>query len=290
MARTVANLLALPLSYLLEFGVLAIGGLILAVRLRRSGFDRSCLSAEPVILLLGLTTLSALLVGSVMKSAIGNNDLGWRVTMFAQIALLIATAHVLAPLWQRYGTRAALRLPVVVGGLAAIGVCGVVYDLVMLRAFHATKMVVPGGNITAPHVELELRRAYEWLNAHVSRQTVTQHNPDASRVFASALYGRQRVGVSDLHTAYLLGAARHAVRGRLEQLMPIFKEALPAADVAARARYHGIDVLVISAIDPVWAARPAWLTTSPPLYASPQVRIIAMSTLTGGPTKAALAP
>ena len=47
----------------------------------------------------------------------------------------------------------------------------------------------------------------------------------------------------------------------------------------ARARRHGIAVLVVSAVDPVWAAKPDWLERKPALYASAHVRILETAAL-----------
>jgi predicted NUDIX family NTP pyrophosphohydrolase len=42
-----------------------------------------------------------------------------------------------------------------------------------------------------------------------------------------------------------------------------------------RARAKGIDVLVVSSADPVWSDRNGWVWSTPVLFASPHVRLIA---------------
>jgi hypothetical protein len=265
--RAMLRLLLLPLNYLHEFGLFALGA-YLFWRKRRP------LTRSDVASLLTLTALAAFLVGTFLRSAISNNDLGWRVMLFAQMPLLLWTAHVLQPFW-RAGPLAqfARRLPTTVGVLLAIGLGGLAYDLAMLRFGYAFQVRLPGGDLREPRVDLDLRRAYIWLNRNVPRDAVLQHNPDAERAFGFALYGRNPVGVSDRHSPFLLGASKAAVSRRLGALIPVFRDALSAEAVAETAERHGVRFLLVTAVDPVWQKRPAWLD-SPAVFAAPHVRVI----------------
>ena len=77
------NLIALPILYALELGFY---GFVLVITLltikRRRPLDRETLFE--------LTVFStSIVIASLLKSAIRNNDLGWRGLMFAQFVLII---------------------------------------------------------------------------------------------------------------------------------------------------------------------------------------------------------
>ncbi|HZS12256.1 MAG TPA: hypothetical protein VFA38_08400, partial [Nitrospirales bacterium] len=82
------NALALPLNYLIELGVFAVGGWLFWRRRRFMPEGR----AQQSLLLL---TAISLLVGTFLQSTVKSNDLGWRSLMFAQFALLLWTAAAL---------------------------------------------------------------------------------------------------------------------------------------------------------------------------------------------------
>jgi hypothetical protein len=267
-SRTLLRLVLLPLNYLHEFGLFALGGILFWSRRRRIA------PVNDTMRLLIASTLAAFLVGSFLRSTISNNDLGWRVMLFAQMSLLLWTAHVLAPLWRRVGIATfARRLPPAASLLLAIGLGGLAYDIAMLRFGYAFDIRLPGGDLREPRVDLDVRRTYDWLNRNVPRDVVLQHNPDAERAFGFALYGRNPVGVSDRHSPFLLGAAKAAVEQRLAAMLPIFRDAMPSAAVAATAHRHGIRLLLVTAVDPVWQKKPEWLT-GPALFETATVRVI----------------
>ncbi len=91
---------------------------------------------------------------------------------------------------------------------------------------------------------------------------------------ASDLFGFRR-------SASLFGAPEAAVTRRGNELFPIFALSLPVSVVRARAAANGIGALIVTADDPVWADRTSWVWTTPPVYASPRVRIVAVRALGG---------
>src|SRR4030095_6914710 len=83
-----------------------------------------------------------------------------------------------------------------------LGYCGVLYDLVALRAFQPLGLEAANEGVRIPlrrdtEVDRELRAAYEWIAANTDPHLVVQHNPDVTRAFSYGLYGRARVAVSD---------------------------------------------------------------------------------------------
>ena len=85
-ARYLGRLAALPANYLIEFGVFLIGS-YLYWRRRRSERDIGNETSR----LLTLSALAGLVLATFFKSTIVNNDLGWRVILFAQLAALLWT-------------------------------------------------------------------------------------------------------------------------------------------------------------------------------------------------------
>jgi hypothetical protein len=82
------------------------------------------------------------------------------------------------------------------------------------------------------------------------------------------------VAVADSE-ATLYGASKMEVSARLADIGPIFTTPLPAAQVRERAAAQGIDVLVVSSADPAWSDGRGWVWSTPAVFASPRVRLIA---------------
>lgn len=278
--RQLIGLAALPLNYAIEFGVLAVGAF--AFWRRRT---RATVHANRVAQLLTLSAVAALVIGSFVKSAIANNDLGWRVLLFTQVAATLWTAAVLEPYWIRFarggiGWRMpAMVPPRIVMATFAIGFAGMVYDLAALR-LHQPLAVSGIADVQAdPKVAHDIRAAYDWLNANIAHTAVTQHNPSVTRSFAYGLYGRMRVAVSDRHNAILFGARHDAALARLADLVPAFDEGLSVADAAARLDRNHVGLAVVTSADPAWAANHGWVWQAKPVYANAHVKVFAVSAL-----------
>jgi hypothetical protein len=273
-SHTAINLLLLPFNYLHELGLLLAGGIAYWLHPAFRNKPRN-----DVARLLIVSAGVAFLFGSFARSTIGNNDFGWRVMMFAQIPLLLWTAHMLAIHGHRsvapgLPLRAALaRSPRLFSILGLLGATGVAYDLAMLRAHVIVPLDIQQTGPRHAVVDLDLRRAYHWLNA-LPRSHVVQHNPMVVRALPYALYGRHRTGIADMHNATLLGAPLQEAQRRLADVGPIFTNNLDAAAVKARATAHGISLLVIAANDPVWARAPDWLVKSKAVYRNTSVIVL----------------
>jgi hypothetical protein len=273
------RLLLLPLNYLLEAG-LFVAGTLACIAHRRRHPARS----NEVARLLVVSAVVTLLTGSFVASTIANNDLGWRIILFAQLSALLWTAYVVLPFWQRLGRLNFMPRVVAVARLqflprplvlfAALGLAGAAHDVAMLRAYPLVNRGHPDAEKFDAAINHEIRAAYAWMAAHLLRTLVIQHNPDWARAFAFGLYGRHLVAVSDLHGAPLFGAAPADVSQRLRDLIPVFKQSLPASEVRTRLARHRVDIVVVAADDPVWLAAPQWLYATPALYQSEHVRIL----------------
>ncbi|MEJ7927250.1 hypothetical protein WG908_10850 [Sphingobium sp. AN641] len=253
MLSQVGNLLLLPVNYALEFGLFALGGAIaLSFALRRP--DR----VNDVAALLLASAITSLVIASFMQSVLINNDLGWRSTLLAQVAALVATVHVA----QYRGVKRHYRQAAIL--LGALGMAGTLYDVIGLRLIRQPYMparTVPQNR--APDIDLALRRAYGWADVHLPEGAVLQHAVGMDRrAFDFGLYGHRWPAVAD-QEASLFGAGQYAVLSRIALLKPIFTQRLAPDQLAARARAARVNYLLFTRNDPVWAS-----LTLPCLYRS----------------------
>lgn len=267
-----ARLVSLPLNYILEFGLLAVGSYLYW----RHAASRTAQDAgAETRRLLAVTALAGLLIASFLKSTIINNDLAWRAVLFAQIAAIVWSTAAFAPLLERAERGPFLRHAPATFVIAAIlGYGAVAYDLVGLRAYHGLGLGGEAGMRRDPVLDRELRGAYTWLARHPDPALVVQHNPDAERAFAYGLYGRSRVAIADRHNARIFGAAPGAVAERLNQLTPVYSGLLAGLEARARLATGHVGAIVVTSADPIWHDAGAWIWSAPTLFRSAHVRVI----------------
>jgi hypothetical protein len=280
------RLVALPLTYFL-LGGLAFVGSLLFWRRRGFRFGHPSETARAIT----ATAIGGLFVGSFFASTISLNDLGWRVVLLFQLAAVVWTTVLLAPVWERVarGGFAFARLGLVpreVLALFVLGYLGVAHELVGVRAYQALGMWTDQG-VTDARVDHDLRLAYEALARDVPATAVVQHNPDRVRAFAYGLYGRQRTAVADEHNGILFGAGKTDVARRIAALKPVFVEAMTARRARAVLAGETIDVVVVSALDPVWQAKGSWVFASPAVVSTPRVRVLRVDQLVDAPAQSA---
>ena len=261
----------LPLNYFIEFGIFAVGAVVY-------WRERQAPATETARILV-YAAVAGLLLGTFTRSTVINNDLGWRVVLLPQLAFLIWTAAVIMAHSRtgQFQFADIRRWPSAMGALLIVGYAGNAYEFVSIRAYPllAPSIVFAPKIAIHPELDAELASAYGWANGHVPRNAVLQHNPVAApRVLDFGLYGRNRVVVADSE-ATLYGASKAEVDARLAAIGPIFTAPLTAPQVRDRAAAEGIDILVVSAADPIWSDTHGWVWSSPSLFASPHGRLIA---------------
>ncbi len=268
------RLLLLPLNYLLEAGTAVAGTLAFWAHRRRQKH-----APNDVAHLLAISAAVSVLIASCVASVIANNDLGWRIILFAQLSALLWTTHVIWPFWRRTAATvramATLRfVPRPMTAFLVLGLLGTAHDIVMLRAYPLANRNHKDGEAIDPALNADLRAAYTWLAAHTPRKAIVQHNPNATRAFAFGLYGRNPTSVSDLHGATLFGAGTSLAANRLSDLIPVFSTALPAAEARARLERHGVDLVLVTSADRAWQDAAGWLHHSPAHYQTARIRIV----------------
>jgi len=270
LARDALHLVLLPVNYFVGLGIFAAGAVIF-------WRDDRLWSKTETARMLTCAAAAGLLAATFTRSTALKNDLGWRAMLLPQLALLIWTAAVIAIRDGKFRISGMREWPVAMGVLLMVGYAGTIYQLVSARAypFLAPRVLFVPHVARNPVIDNEQAAAYRWANAHVPLDAVLQHNPlSDERVLGFGLHGRHRVAVADSE-ATLYGASKAEVDRRLNAIGPIFTARLSVADVKARAIAQGIDVLVVSAADPVWSDHADWLWSAPVLFASPHVRLIA---------------
>ena len=266
----VAPLLALPINYAFEFGVLALGSF---AYWRQARADRA---GGEFARVLTIAAVSGLLIGGCLRSTLFNNDLGWRVLL---LPLLSCTIWTIAVLDRMIVVTKPHRVaaPILVGSLG-LGWLTVLYMAVLMRAYPFVT-INPGARFIAsdPATMRSLRLAYGWTTGHLPVTTVLQENPTLKRAFAFGVYGRNPIGVADTFGS-LYGADPKAVAARLDQVGPIFTTVLKPSQVQERAAANGIDALVVTAADPIWAKPDSFVWRAAPIFASDRVRIFSLQT------------
>ena len=272
----IARAAALPLNCGLEFGALALGSLAFW-RARRHG---AIAAGGEFGRVLAIAAVAGLVMATFLRSTLYNNDLGWRVMLLPLLAGTVWTIAVIDR-WSadRHDAAAVGLMSPAFRVACGLGWLTVLYAAVMMRAYPFVS-IDDDFRFMARDTQGQraLRVAFDWADRHLPASRVLQQSPAVDRSLAFGLYGRHPTGVSD-EFGSLYGADPAMVRRRLAALQPIFTGGLTDAEVARRAVDNGIDDLVVTASDPVWADRTSFVWRQPPLFAAANVRIVAVGTL-----------
>jgi hypothetical protein len=273
-----------PLGYFLDAGLFFVGTVLFwraRWRLKGSPWFRGETDR-----LLFISMVATLMIGQFVKSTVLNNDLGWRVPLFAQMAALVWTAHVARPLWKRavaafhagglkQGLSGGLKhTPRLITAVAVLGIVANAYDIMGLRLYPLLGTDDLRNTEFDADLARDLRTAHTWLATAVPLTAVTQHNPGGHRAIGSGLYGHQRVAFSDRHNAQIFGASKSMVRERFAILDPVFNQSRPAADVKSRLQSVKTDLVFVTHSDPAWISGAPWVFETTPLFATSRLRVI----------------
>ncbi|MDX1438265.1 MAG: hypothetical protein R3284_00030 [Rubricoccaceae bacterium] len=270
----------LPLSYALELGFFAVAG-FLYWRWRRG---QGPLSQDErlirVVLLVGI------LFSAFALAAVRNNDLGFRVPMFAQFVLLLwATDYWIAIRDGSINPPKQWLLPVL-SLLLVVGVGSTVANALVLRF---VPPAADAGIITMPGMygddrqlgerTKDLRDAYEWVQGQTDEADIVQHNPrpgvprrEGGYEFAYALYSERDCVAIDDDMGTMYGVLRDEYDPVAAQVARSFN--LPDAAIAAEiAERFSINAYVVSDRDAVWQDSTSWVWTQEPDFISDHARV-----------------
>jgi hypothetical protein len=256
---------AMPFSYAVEFGFYALAAGIYWMWRCRQG--RLGLDERLVVVM----AAAALAVSSFLAANVDHNDLGWRGIMFVQVAVLVWSlpiAHAVLPvrpvgLTVRPGRVAGLLLAVAV----VLGVMTTAAGLLRLRIWPASEE------------NLALRDTYRWLDRHVPREAIIQHNPDVLFEPFSSLYGHRQLAIIDPYVGPLFGIDSERMWEAHDDIAWAFLDGVPAAEALQVARDYRIDYLVARPTDSAWEDPSSWLYRVRPRFETPYSRVIAVADL-----------
>ena len=265
---SLARLLVLPFNYGLELGFFALGGWIyweyrkkLEVKLDRS---------ELFLLVVLLTSTG---VCTFVRSAVVNNDLGWRGFMFAQFVLLLYSIPLLARLRDAFADSRLQIAPatrIVVLATLVLSTAMLVFQAYVMR-FHAWG---PDHPDTAA-----IRAAYEWQDDHLLVDAVIQHNPSDNIEYFHALYGNRQVSVSDQLYGMLYGVNEALFDSTFTPLEALFLPGLTSSEGLERMQLLNLDGIFMKRTDPLWNDSTSWLAPHTPVYTSECCRIYTLESM-----------
>lgn len=284
---SLANLLALPVNYFFEFGFYSVVAFLYWRSRSRSGTSLSPNEALYVCLF----AVSAV-ISTFLRTAVRNNDLGWRGFLFAQFALLLWAGHFYAfkdsgevkqeveGKHETHGWFPYLSLPArrLLEGTLTLGVLSTAVGLLLLRCHPIYKdltSVQSSTQLTGQEGRLAFnaRDAYTWVDAHLSKSAVVQQCPRQNPYFC--LYSNRRSLVSDLEDPYVYGPPTGVVDLMAAYAAAPFtcgSEATPAS-IAKLARLRNISCLVVFPEDPVWQNKGSWVWRCRPAYTNVMARV-----------------
>ena len=252
----VVYFVCLPLNYALELGFFAFAGGAYWWSHRRGPSSEN----NRFLTILLVTTF---LLCSFLRSALLNNDLGWRGFMFAQFALLIWSARLVdgaigdGPFNVRELLRGWKRLTL--AAMLALGVLASGYDFGLRALSIMTPRVTFG---SPPHLDGEeifhKRAAYEWVDTHTPRSAVVQANPDVWESYFQAFYTHRQSRALERNHGTLFSIRRGMYEDVATRLRPIFAGTVSPDSVLAICRQEGIDYLVLTPDDDAWDPSARW--------------------------------
>ena len=267
LAWNLTYLAVLPLNFLIEFGVLFVGGIGFWLSHRRSSGDIR------VHLLGGLLLLSLILTTFIWSGNAMSNDFGYRGILPAQFVLLVFASLYLSD--EQLGSPAlstASRTTLILGvgttllgvvmmrGVVGITDAGVWPHFQTLRFGHSAERL------------FDLRTAYAWLRAHSSESAVVQENPSAWQTLAQGQYSERRTAVFGT----LISDTRdQGYQRALDEVSALFEPQTNASSRHQICTKYKITYLVVQDCDQVWHQRNSFVWTTPPALATTHVRVFA---------------
>lgn len=264
-------LLALPVNYGIEFGFFAIGA---ALYWKRRIQDGSRLRHGELFWVVLASV--CLLICTFVRSAIRNNDLGWRGLMPVQFILLLWTASVLAAARSTGSSQVTSskknasgwigwRWGVALFATALTGGGGLVYDLVMMRMAVSNPPAIP------------LKEAYEWARLHTPTHARFQHVPTEDVEVFHGLYGNRQVILADGHYGIIYGVSQKQFNDLSADVNKLFEPTRTWESVRVLGDRLRIEWLVVKETDAVWKNKDSWVWSVTPQYSNSSVRIFAVN-------------
>ncbi len=206
-----------PFSLCARAGVLwgRLGDNFASTLKRRRPLDRETL--------LELTIFStSIIIASFFKSAIRNNDLGWRGLMFAQFVLIVWGSDYIFYLFESYRKkiagsperywggskppkiRWAVLILVVLGSISTLG------DLVLMRFFHVfaqnrAELTFEDFDPLLKKNTRRIRETFRWIHRQTPADAIIQTNPSEDINIFAGIYSARQLALADRHNSKIFG-------------------------------------------------------------------------------------
>lgn len=266
------------LVYMLEFGVFAV---VAWLRFRNDVRSKEKLG-EVEIASWTMLAVGMFVITFVRSAVITNNDLAFRSAMIVQFVLLLWAAEFFddwffAP--HRERLHQGLMMRFVVHSTLILGIVAAVYSLTILRAyayFDDKGMISsPADWLPAPHEVgmdvMDIRSAYDQLNAILSAQAITQYNPMREDYLPLLEYdGFQSVDAFP-NCGTDFGGDTSKCPPVQNAIAVLFNQP-GEANIEELCSRLPIDVLVARKTDAAWQDRNSWVWTNPPMVANSYIR------------------
>ncbi|MGL6073812.1 MAG: hypothetical protein ACRC8S_06580 [Fimbriiglobus sp.] len=263
--KVIVYIVMLPLFYIAELGFVLIAGL-LYWRHRRSLTNPLTRQER----FLQWSTIIAFLISTFLRSAIVNNDFGWRASMFVQFPLVLWSIPVLQDLRNENRLRLSGNVKSLLKIALVLGVLGTIAELVL----HRTTSEGERGPIA-----LQLRKAYLWIEGNTPKEAVIQHNPYRNFEFLQGSYTYRQTAVVDYVYGGLFGINAEMLKSVIEPCTAMFSTHSSVSQVLETCDRFKITVLVVQSVDPIWQDEKSWARRCPAAYEDADVRVILVSDL-----------
>ena len=272
-------LLLLPLNYFFELGFFFVVG---AIRIHsiRTGSTRMTREEQTGWVIVG----TSFLVGSFMRSTtLGSNDLGWRCFLQAQFILLLWAALLVDEWWNSRRTVRRREMVGFVRGLAAIGLIGTMYQVVMLRAFPILQDKGLVDSSIAPWLDQDyqlgkrtfaLRSIYGSMGSSLPPSAIVQYDPGEASFIPNQIYSGHGAAMGSPLCGVVFGGEILRCAGRIKPILSLFTKPSQAetAGLDATCREYGISALLVQDHDFVWRDPHSWVWTRKPIVANNYAR------------------
>jgi hypothetical protein len=289
LAEFVATAILLPINYALELGFFLAVGIRRLRQLARGGIEASIneLAAWTLV-------VTSFQIGTLLRSStIGNNDLGWRCFLSAQLILLLWGATLVHDWWFHRSSVAPQPAPRLLARatfvtLLILGILGTAYQLFMLRM---NPVLVDRGAIGGETwVDKDqqfgkrtyaLRSVYEALDTQLPASAVEQSNPSQEFRILHMLYSGHAAAAGDEGCGATFGGEPDLCALRLQKLAGLFASP-DGSYLDATCQEYGIDAILVEDLDPVWREPSSWVWSRRPVVANDYVRAFRCGPTGGG--------
>jgi hypothetical protein len=258
-------LLCLPINYGMELGVLLLGAVLYWRFCRGTAYELRGGRAWWALL-----APSAVVV-TFVRSALSNNDLGWRAFLPLQLAMLLA----LVMAWERMldgGAPAQWRAAVLT--LAALGLATTICDVALMRLGPMIDDCT--GFRGCASITYSRREAYRRLNASVPASWYVQHNPKRDVDYESGIFADRKMVLADYTYGPLYGVDQKTYQDTLDRIAPVFQNCGAGSEEYASgvAAEYRIRFWIFQRSDSAWSDGACWIWRRPAFFRDSQVLVI----------------